>query len=64
MFISGKSVAIIIGAAYGVSEVRTRADFVWSVTKLVFPHELMRDILTEQIYRAQEISRGGKYHHL
>lgn len=65
VFISGKSVAIIIGAAYGVSEeVRTRADFVWSVSKLVFPHELMRVILTEQIYRAQEISRGGKYHHL
>ncbi|MBQ6127485.1 23S rRNA (pseudouridine(1915)-N(3))-methyltransferase RlmH [Candidatus Saccharibacteria bacterium] len=65
VFISGKSVAIIIGAAYGVSEeVRTRADFVWSVSKLVFPHELMRVILAEQIYRAQEISRGGKYHHL
>ncbi len=64
-FISGKSVTIIIGAAYGVPpEVREKADFVLSVSKMVFPHELMRVILAEQIYRAQEIARGGHYHHL
>ena len=64
-FLRGKQVVIIIGGAYGVSEeTRNRADFVWSVSKLVFPHELMRVLLSEQIYRAQEISRGGKYHHI
>lgn len=64
-FISGKSVVMIIGAAYGVSqEVRDKADFVLSISKLVFPHELMRVILSEQIYRAQEIAHGGHYHHL
>ena len=63
-FTSGKQVTIIIGGAYGVSdEVRKRADFVWSVSNLVFPHELMRVLLSEQIYRAQEIYRGSKYNH-
>ena len=63
-FISGKSVVIMIGAAYGVpAEVRQKADFVLSVSKMVFPHELMRVMLAEQIYRAQEIARGGQYHH-
>ena len=63
-FTSGKHVTIIIGGAYGVSEeVRKRADFVWSVSNLVFPHELMRVLLSEQIYRAQEIYKGSKYHH-
>lgn len=64
VFVSGKSVVFIIGGPYGVSdEIRKRADFVLSFSNLVFPHELMRIMLAEQIYRAQEISRGGKYHH-
>ena len=64
-FVSGKNVVMIIGGPFGVSdEIRQKADFVWSISKLVFPHELMRIILAEQIYRAQEIYRGGKYHHL
>lgn len=63
-FISGKQVTIIIGGAYGVSqEVREKTNFVWSISNLVFPHELMRVLLAEQIYRAQEIYRGSKYHH-
>lgn len=57
-------VVIIIGGAYGVDErIQSRANFVWSLSKLVFPHQLVRLILTEQLYRAQEISRGGGYHH-
>lgn len=64
VFLSGKQVVIIIGGAFGVTEeTRNKADFVWSISKLVFPHELMRVMLSEQVYRAQEISRGGKYHH-
>lgn len=63
-FNSSREVTIIIGGAYGVSdEVRTRADLVFSFSRQVFPHELMRVMLAEQIYRAQEIARGGKYHH-
>lgn len=64
VFNSGREVVIIIGGAYGVSgEVRERADAVWSFSRLVFPHMLMRVMMAEQIYRAQEIARGGKYHH-
>jgi 23S rRNA (pseudouridine1915-N3)-methyltransferase len=44
--------------------VRERADFVWSLSKLVFPHQLVRLILAEQLYRAQEISAGRSYHHV
>ena len=64
IFNSSCEAVIIIGGAYGVSEaVREKADFVWSFSKLVFPHMLMRVMMTEQIYRAQEIASGGKYHH-
>ena len=63
-FINSKEVVIIIGGAFGVSEeIRKRADLVWSLSRLVFPHQLVRVILAEQIYRAQEINLGGKYHH-
>lgn len=63
-FLHGKKPVFIIGAAYGVPEAaREKADFVFSISDLVFPHELMRVILAEQLYRAQEIARGGKYHH-
>lgn len=61
----GVSVAMVIGGAYGVDEqLRGRADLVWSLSKLVFPHQLVRMILAEQIYRAQEISAGRPYHHV
>ncbi len=63
-FVSGRSVVMVIGGAYGVSaELQARADFTWSLSKLVFPHQLVRLILAEQIYRAQEISAGRPYHH-
>ena len=57
-------VAIVIGGAYGVTdELREKADFVWSLSPLVFPHQLVRLILIEQLYRAQQITLGGSYHH-
>ena len=63
-FINGREVVILIGGAYGFSpEVREKADFCWSFSKLVFPHMIARLIVAEQIYRAQEICHGGKYHH-
>ena len=64
-FDAGRSVSVVIGGAYGVDEsVRQRADFVWSLSKLVFPHQLVRLILAEQLYRAQEICGGRPYHHV
>ena len=61
---SHRPIVIIIGGAYGVTKtVRDRADVVWSLSRLVFPHQLVRLILAEQLYRAQEIAKNGKYHH-
>lgn len=58
-----KNVVIIIGGAYGVSEeLQNRADIVWSLSPLVFPHQLVRLILVEQLYRAQTIHLGLPYH--
>lgn len=63
-FTAGRAIAIIIGGAYGVDDrVRQRADFVWSLSPLVFPHQLVRLILAEQLYRAQQIAAGHPYHH-
>ncbi len=62
---ASQNVVLIIGGAYGVdSTVHARANYVWSLSPLVFPHQLVRLILAEQLYRAQEISRGGAYHHV
>ncbi len=62
--VSGKStVDFIIGGSYGLSsEVKTRADFKLSMSRMTFPHQMARMILSEQIYRAFEISSNGKYH--
>lgn len=61
---TSKEVVIIIGGAYGVDDsIHQRANFVWSLSNLVFPHQLVRLILAEQIYRAQEIAGGKPYHH-
>lgn len=57
-------VTIIIGGAYGVNdELRERADKTVSLSPMVFPHQLVRLILAEQLYRAQEIAGGRPYHH-
>ena len=64
LFVQGKNTTIVIGGAFGVSTALIqRANLVWSLSPLVFPHQLVRLILAEQLYRAQEITRGGKYHH-
>ena len=61
---SRKRLVFLIGGAYGLSDaVLKRADHKWSLSKLVFPHQLVRLILAEQLYRACTILRGEKYHH-
>ena len=63
-FVSSREVVILVGGAYGFPEfVREKADFIWSFSKLVFPHIMARIITVEQIYRASQIASGGKYHH-
>ncbi|MFB5284334.1 23S rRNA (pseudouridine(1915)-N(3))-methyltransferase RlmH [Peribacillus sp. Hz7] len=60
----GKSkVAFIIGGSLGLSAaVMKRADEALSFSKMTFPHQLMRLILVEQVYRAFRIMRGEPYH--
>lgn len=62
---STKRVVFLIGGAFGVdSTIQQRAQFTWSLSKLVFPHMLVRLILAEQVYRACTINRNEKYHHV
>jgi len=61
---STKKIIFLIGGAYGIDEtVLQRAQLQWSLSKLVFPHQLVRLILAEQLYRACTIIRNEKYHH-
>lgn len=62
--LSGKShITFIIGGSLGLSdEVKNRADFKLSFSKMTFPHRLMKVILMEQIYRAFTIIEGKTYH--
>ncbi len=61
---SAQRIVFLIGGAYGVDdEIKSRANFTWSISELVFPHMLVRLILAEQIYRACSILANEKYHH-
>lgn len=60
----GKRIVFIIGGAFGVDSILSeRADYTWSLSPLVFPHQLVRLILVEQLYRSAMISQGHPYHH-
>jgi len=61
---SVKNLVYLIGGAYGLDEqILNKARFKWSLSDLTFPHQLVRLILAEQIYRACTILRNEKYHH-
>lgn len=58
-----KRIIFVIGGAYGVTQqLRDRVDILLSVSSLVFPHQLMRLLLVEQIYRSYTISHAIPYH--
>ena len=59
-----KKIVFLIGGAFGIDPaVLERADHRISLSKLTFPHQLVRLILIEQIYRAYTIIKNEKYHH-
>ncbi len=58
-----KSVALLLGGAEGHSaELRAQADYVWSLSRLTFQHELALVLVLEQLYRAYTIKSGLPYH--
>lgn len=65
VFLNGKELVFVIGGAFGhfSPAMQARADLILSFSKMVFPHQICRLILVEQIYRVQEIQLGHPYHH-
>jgi 23S rRNA (pseudouridine1915-N3)-methyltransferase len=62
--ISRKRIVFVIGGPWGFSEeVYDRADFRISLSKMTFPHQLVRLLFLEQLYRVFTIIRGEPYHH-
>ena len=56
-------IVFVIGGAFGFSDtIRQRANAVWALSKLTFPHHLVRTIFLEQLYRAFTILKGEHYH--
>ena len=59
-----KTLVLLIGGSYGVTEViRRKANQCWSLSPLVFPHQLVRLIVAEQTYRSISILNNLPYHH-
>lgn len=60
---TSKDLVFVIGGSHGIDEnVRKRADFVWKLSDLTFPHQFVRMMLVEQIYRSFMIIRRHPYH--
>ncbi len=61
--VSGRDVALLVGGPDGLSAAcLDRADQRWSLSRLTYPHALVRIVLAEQLYRAWSISAGHPYH--
>lgn len=59
-----KRIVFIIGGSYGLHHtIINKSQLVLSLSKLTFPHQLVRLIIAEQVYRALTIIKGEKYHH-
>lgn len=62
-FSASNEICFVIGSSHGLSDsVKSRTDLKLSVSKMTFPHQLMRVILLEGVYRSLNIIKGTKYH--
>lgn len=60
----GKDIVFLIGGVYGLSnKIHQKADLILSFSRFTFTHQIVRLLLTEQIYRALTIIKGKKYHY-
>lgn len=61
---AGRNMVFVVGGAYGFSPaVYGRADSMMSLSKMTFPHQMVRTVFAEQLYRAFTIIKGEPYHH-
>ena len=61
---SVRQLIFLIGGAYGLDEkILKRSNYQWSLSALTFPHQLVRLVISEQLYRACTILRNERYHH-
>lgn len=58
-----RNILFLIGGAYGHNKELRKKYRLLSLSEMTFPHDLVRVILLEQLYRALQIQNGGKYHH-
>jgi 23S rRNA (pseudouridine1915-N3)-methyltransferase len=59
----GRDVALVVGGADGLhQDIKTRADWLWSLSKLTLPHAMVRVLLAEQLYRAWSVLNNHPYH--
>lgn len=59
----GRDVSLVIGGADGLhADIKSRADWLWSLSKLTLPHGMVRVLLAEQLYRAHSVSINHPYH--
>jgi 23S rRNA (pseudouridine1915-N3)-methyltransferase len=62
--ISSKRIVFVIGGPWGFSdEIYDRADFMISLSRMTYPHQLVRLLFLEQLYRVFTVIRGEPYHH-
>jgi 23S rRNA (pseudouridine1915-N3)-methyltransferase len=60
----GDSITFVLGGAFGLDDrIRSKAQLVFSLSRMTFPHELCKLVFLEQLYRAHSILAGSGYHH-